>query len=566
MLYLFYVGKTPFKGKTEEETLDNIRKLNYSWDIEKKNETENNKIPKEAKDLIQKILIKDPKQRIGYGSKDYKEIKEHPWFNIEKNPMYKGIDLTVETFPYDEKLIDYVMKKYLSKDKDISKNNFILMIQYHACNEYTTTYYLVEKYFKKHKKYKSEKNNDFIQNLNAPEICIPALIGREILRYEDKMNIEKIKEVKNKYAQRKLIHQMIKERHLKDIMIGDEVIGFRSLLDLSHPVSEGIITNEEDLYRLWDYTLTQKLGIEDPSDKKILVTEAPYNPISNKFKIFETLFEKIGVAAVNIEPQAKCSLFSEGIDTGIVLDSGDGVTHCIPVSNGAILNHTIERMDIAGRHITEYLVRLLQKKGYAFNSSADFDFARELKEKYCFISNDIESDRKLERQTTFYNTYHLLPDETRIRISDEKFEAPEILFNPSLIEKEYDGIPMMMMKSINKCPIDCRKGLYNAIVLSGANTLFPGFASRVENEIKAIYKKTALKLAKEKRIKININVLSNPKRKYSVFIGASVVAKHYSNNDMDNYWITRDEWLECENISNKESLIKTKCESYIKDK
>ncbi len=403
-------------------------------------------------------------------------------------------------------------------------------------------------------------------NLNAPEICIPALIGREILRYEDKMNIEKIKEVKNKYAQRKLIHQMIKERHLKDIMIGDEVIGFRSLLDLSHPVSEGIITNEEDLYRLWDYTLTQKLGIEDPSDKKILVTEAPYNPISNKFKIFETLFEKIGVAAVNIEPQAKCSLFSEGIDTGIVLDSGDGVTHCIPVSNGAILNHTIERMDIAGRHITEYLVRLLQKKGYAFNSSADFDFARELKEKYCFISNDIESDRKLERQTTFYNTYHLLPDETRIRISDEKFEAPEILFNPSLIEKEYDGIPMMMMKSINKCPIDCRKGLYNAIVLSGANTLFPGFASRVENEIKAIYKKTALKLAKEKRIKININVLSNPKRKYSVFIGASVVAKHYSNNDMDNYWITRDEWLECENISNKESLIKTKCESYIKDK
>ena len=405
-------------------------------------------------------------------------------------------------------------------------------------------------------------------NLNAPEICIPALVGREILRYEDKMNINKIKEVKNKYAQRKLIHQMIKERHLKDIMIGDEVIGFRSLLDLSHPVSEGIIVNEEDLYRLWDYTLTQKLGIEDPSDKKILVTEAPYNPISNKFKIFEILFEKIGVAAVNIEPQAKCSLFSEGIDTGIVLDSGDGVTHCIPVSNGAILNHTIERMDIAGRHITEYLVRLLQKKGYAFNSSADFDFARELKEKYCFISNDIESDRKLERQTTFYNTYHLLPDETRIRISDEKFEAPEILFNPSLIGKEYDGIPIMMMKSINKCPIDCRAGLYGGIVLSGANTLFPGFASRIENEIKKLYKQTALKLTKDKRIKININVIDSPKRKYSVFIGASIIANHYNNLDNEDYWITRDEWLECEDNGNytKENLIKNKCQSYLKDK
>ena len=98
MLYLFYVGKTPFKGKTEEETLDNIRKLNYSWDIEKKNETENNKIPKEAKDLIQKILIKDPKQRIGYGSKDYKEIKNHPYF--------KGVNfdtLSEEPIPFNNK-------------------------------------------------------------------------------------------------------------------------------------------------------------------------------------------------------------------------------------------------------------------------------------------------------------------------------------------------------------------------------------------------------------------------------------------------------------------------------
>jgi len=405
-------------------------------------------------------------------------------------------------------------------------------------------------------------------NQSSPELCIPALVGREILRYGEKIDLNKIKETKKRSEQKKLIKQMIKERHLKEIMIGDEIIGFRSLLDLSHPVTEGIITDEEDLFKLWDYTLTQKMGIEDPSEKKIIVTEAPLNPISNKIKIFEILFEKIGVGAINIEPQAKCSLFAEGIDTGIVLDSGDGVTHCIPVSDGAILKHSIERMDIAGRHITEYLVRLLQKKGYAFNSSADFDFVRELKEKYCFVSNDIEADRKLERETSFYNSYHLLPDETRIRISDEKFEAPEILFNPSLIGKEYDGIPYMMMKSINRCPIDCRKGLYSGIVLSGANTLFPGFASRIENEIKKLYKETALKLAKEKKIKININVIDSPKRKYSVFIGASIIANHYNSEGNEDYWITRDEWLECEDTGDytKENLIKNKCQSYLKDK
>ena len=116
-----------------------------------------------------------------------------------------------------------------------------------------------------------------------------------------------------------------------------------------------------------------------------------------------------------------------------------------------------------------------------------------------------------------------MPDESRIRISDEKFAAPEILFNPYLIGKEYEGIPYMMMKSINKCPIDCRRGLYSGIFLSGANTLFPGFASRIENEIKKLYKQTALKLTNDKKIKININVIDGPKRKYSFLLGQALL-------------------------------------------
>ena len=406
-------------------------------------------------------------------------------------------------------------------------------------------------------------------NQKNPLVCIPAIVGHEILRYGEKVDLEQIRSEKRKSEQKKLIKQMIKEHYLKQIMIGDEIIGFRSLLELSHPISEGVIVDEEDLSRLWEYTLTEKLNLEDLSDKKIILTEAPLNPIENKQKILEILFEKLGVGFVNIEPQAKCTLFAEGIDTGIVLDSGDGVTHCIPVSDGNILKNSIERMDIAGRNITEYLCRLLQKKGYAFNSSADFDFVRELKEKYCFISSDIDSDRKLERETTFYNSFHLLPDETRIRISDEKFEAPEILFNPSLIGKEYDGIPIMLMRSINNSPMDCRTGLYKSIVLSGANTLFPGFASRVENEIKKLYKETALKNTKDKKIKISINVIDSPKRKYSVFIGATIIANYYNRtNDDDNYWITREEWLDCEDKGSytKENLIKNKCQSYLKDK
>ena len=124
ILYLFFFGKTPFKGKNDDETLTNIKNVNYSFDIEKKNEKKNISIPKEAIDLIQKILIKDPTKRIGYGSKDYKEIKEHPFFkgidfdNFFEEPIpLKKIYSLLESLGYIE-----VKDEHKEKDDDIYIN------------------------------------------------------------------------------------------------------------------------------------------------------------------------------------------------------------------------------------------------------------------------------------------------------------------------------------------------------------------------------------------------------------------------------------------------------------
>ena len=384
-----------------------------------------------------------------------------------------------------------------------------------------------------------------------PLITIPSLIGRQILYYGEKIDTSKF----------------LSNTKYKDIIIGDEVIPYYSLLELSQPIEEGIIKNEDDLEKLWDYVINIKLKISDPSNYKVIVTELPINPLDNKIKICEVLFEKIGVNAINIEPQAKLSLFSHGIDTGTVLDCGDLISYCIPISNGIILRNNIERLNIGGRNITEYLIKLLNKKGYSFNLISDFEFIKKIKEKLCFVSNDILSDREIEKNTTFFNSFYLLPDGSRIRISNEKFEAPEILFNPYLIGKEVEGIQNLVYKSIINSPIDTRICLFNSITLSGGSTLFPGFVTRLENEIKSIYKTKNLKEDKEKNIKMNINVLDHPNRKYSVFIGAAIVGNYYNNTESDNYWISRDEWFECEyNIeNNKESLIKRKCKNYFKD-
>ena len=267
-----------------------------------------------------------------------------------------------------------------------------------------------------------------LSSSEIPSVTIPALIGRPMLRYAEK----------------------IEEIELKPLMIGDEVVPVRSLLELTYPMKEGIIMNEEDMGILWDYCIRQKLNIQgDLKERKILLTEAPSNPNENKKRMGEIVFEKLGFGAFNIEPQAKLTLYCEGLEDGMILDSGDGVTHCIPIVDGYILHHNIMRLDIAGRHITEYLTKLLQMKGYAFNSTADFELIKELKEKYCFVSCDIESDRKLDHETTYYNTLHRLPDGRKIRISNEKFEAPEILFHPFLIQNESPGMHEMVFNSIN---------------------------------------------------------------------------------------------------------------------
>lgn len=106
------------------------------------------------------------------------------------------------------------------------------------------------------------------------------------------------------------------------------------------------------------------MGIDksDFRNLKVLLTEAPMNPIKNKETMAEIVFEKMGIGAFNIEPQAKLTLLCEGLESGVVLDSGDGVTHCIPIFSNSIMHHQIKRLNIAGRHITDYLIKLLQIK------------------------------------------------------------------------------------------------------------------------------------------------------------------------------------------------------------
>lgn len=355
---------------------------------------------------------------------------------------------------------------------------------------------------------------------NFPTHIFPALVGRPIIRSSTKVN----------------------DIEVKDLMVGDEASLLRSMLEVNYPMENGIVRNWEDMCHLWDYTFgPEKLNV-DPRDCKVLLTEPPMNPNKNRETILEVMFEKYQFQGVYIAIQAVLTLYAQGLLTGIVVDSGDGVTHICPVYEGFALPHLTRRLDVAGRDITRYLIKLLLLRGYAFNHSADFETVRMMKEKLCYVAYDIEQEQKLATETTVLVESYKLPDGRVIKVGGERFEAAEVLFQPHLINVDAVGVAELLYKAIQAADIDTRSEFYKHIVLSGGTTMFAGLPSRMEREIKQLYLEGVLKGDTSKLSKFKIRIEDPPRRKHMVFLGGAVLADIMK--DKDSFWLSRDEYME----------------------
>jgi len=353
---------------------------------------------------------------------------------------------------------------------------------------------------------------------NFPTLIFPSMIGKPLMRSEeDFKNVE-----------------------LKDVMVGDECAKYRAMLETSYPVSEGIVKDWEGMIHLWDYTW-DRMSI-DPKDHKILLTEPPSNPKKNKLNMCKTMFETYQFQSVKVSIQAMLVLYAQGLMTGVVVDSGDGVSHVVPVWEGIVPAHLIKRLNIAGRHITRYLIKLLQVRGYNLNRSADLETARQIKEQCCFVGYDLDIENTLALETTTLIKKFTLPDGRVIKMDRERYQAPEVLFNPELMDVEQEGIAMMLFNMINEADIDLRSAFYKHIVLSGGSTMYPGLPSRMEKEMKDLYLKNILKGDKKALSKFKLRIEDPPRRKHMVFLGGSVLADIMK--DREEFWISKAEWEE----------------------
>jgi len=335
-----------------------------------------------------------------------------------------------------------------------------------------------------------------VAGANFPTSIFPSMVGRPILRYEE----------------------AVEGVEIKDIMVGDEAAKLRSMLQITYPLENGIVRNWDDMLHIWNYTFQEKLKI-NPHECKILLTEPPLNPHKNRIQMLQVMFETYGFKAAYIAIQAILTLYAQGLLTGVVVDSGDGVTHILPVYEGFALPHLTKRIDVAGRDITRYLIKLLLLRGYAFNRTADFETVRHIKEKLCYVGHDIELEKKLATETTVLVDTFTLPDGRVIKLGRERYMAPEALFQPSLIDIDGNGMADALFNTIQGGDIDIRSELYNHIVLSGGSTMYPGLPSRLEKDIRQLYGEKVAKGNKDVIRKFKCRIEDPPRRKHMVFLG-----------------------------------------------
>lgn len=294
----------------------------------------------------------------------------------------------------------------------------------------------------------------------------------------------------------------------KDMYFGYEAWAKCGVLNIEHPIKHGVVQSWDSMEALWKDTFYNELRIA-PEEHPVLLTDAPLTPKANREKMAQIMFEAFSVPAMYVTTDAKLPLYFMGRNTGFVVKSGYGSSYTVPINEGSVVEKGVQHMRIAGQALTEYMKKLLQEDGYSLTTKAEHEIVADIKEKLSYVSQDFDKEMSEFAEQSKSKKVYELPDGRIIKVDSPRFRCPELLFNPSLIDSTDPGLARMLCATVK------RTDDYGVrqIVLSGGSTLFPGMASRLNQEIRDEWPCSIMDCSR----------VLQPIR-YSVFLGGSILA------------------------------------------
>lgn len=327
-----------------------------------------------------------------------------------------------------------------------------------------------------------------------------------------------------------------------DFFIGDEAFDAKGYA-VKYPVRHGMVEDWDLMERFLEQCIFKYLRAE-PEEHYFLLTEPPLNTPENREYTAEIMFESFNVRGLYIAVQAVLALaaswksrsIKDRTFTGVVLDSGDGVTHVIPVAEGYVIGSCIKHIPIAGRNITYFIQSLLRERESGIPPEQSMETAKAIKERYSYICPDIAKEfAKYDADPSKWIKRHesinsITKKPFAVDVGYERFLGPEIFFHPEFSNPDYTApISEVVDTVIQNCPIDVRRPLYNNIVLSGGSTMFRDFGRRLQRDIKKVVD-ARLKLSESLSggyltpKPIDVQVISHHMQRYAVWFGGSMLA------------------------------------------
>ncbi len=266
----------------------------------------------------------------------------------------------------------------------------------------------------------------------------------------------------------------------RSIYVGNDVSRMRGALKIKHPISRGDIMEWESYYEILNYIFYSLLRIEDLSQYPVFYCESPFIQRETKEYIARLFFETHRVRSLIMMPTPLLSLFSVGLTTGLVIESGDGLTWIVPIINGKIVHHAVQKLALAGIDVNQNLKSLLMREGVSIASSAADEIIQEIKEKNCYFALDPNEPPKVGEMFSVP-----MPDGSTINVPTYiLYQAPEVLFNPAMLGySNIMNIPQAIIVSLQSIDSLYWYDLLSHIVFSGGNLSYNGFKERFESEL-----------------------------------------------------------------------------------